>query len=182
MSERDALFRAEALEYRARGRDGPGGVLRIGRRWLRWSYWTLLALVVAGLLLATVVRTQESTTGPAVVDLRSRTFSAFVPLASAPELPQARAVRLDLPDGRLQVKVLQARPVNANTRTAGLPAPRQAALLLSGRVLSGGAAPRGDAMASRSDARLTIVLRSERVGAMMLRKFKGMLGDGGGGS
>jgi hypothetical protein len=180
MSERDALFRAEALEHRARARDAPGGVLRLGRRWLRWSYWLTLALVVAGIVLAAAIRTRESTTGPAVVDLRSGTFSALVPAAVAAELPRARTVRLELPRGAVAVKVARAKPVGAGTPVAGLPAPRQTAILLSGRLPTARSGTR--AGATRRRARMTIVLRSERVGAVVIRQFKGMLGEGGEGA
>jgi hypothetical protein len=180
MSERDALFRAEALEHRARAREAPGGVLRLGGRWLRWSYWLMLALVVAGIALAATIRTQESTTGPAVVDLRSGTFSALVPVAVAADLPRARTVRLELPRGVVAVKVARAKPVGARTPVAGLPAPRQAAILLSGRLPA--ARSGAGAGASRRRARMTIVLRSERVGAVVIRQLDGMLGEGGEGA
>jgi hypothetical protein len=180
MTERDALFRAEALEHRARGRDGSGGVLRLGARWLRWSYWLTLALVVAGVGLAASIRTRESTTGPAVVDLRSGMFSALVPAAVAAELPRARTVRLELARGAVAVKLVGAKPVAASTPVAGLPAPRQAAILLSGRLAT--ARPGTGAGATRRRARMTIVLRSERLGAVVIRQLNGMLGQGGEGA
>jgi hypothetical protein len=177
MSERDVLFRAEALEHRARGREGPGGVLRLGARWLRWAYWLTLALVVAGVVLAAAIRTRESTTGPAVVDLRSGMLSALVPAAVAAELPRARTVRLELPRGAVAVKLLRAKPVGARTPVTGLPAPRQAAILLSGRLATARSGTR--AGATRRRARMTIVLRSERIGAVVIRQLKDMLGKGG---
>jgi hypothetical protein len=182
MSETEALFRAEALEHRARGRDGPGGVLRLGGRWLRRSYWLTLALVVAGTALAATIRTSESTTGPAVVDLRTGRFSSLVPAAVAVEIPRARTARLELPGGAVAVKVLRAKPVGAGTRVAGLPASRQAAILLSGRLATAGSSTRAGAGVAHRRARMTIVLRSERVGAVLIRQFKGMLGDGGAGA
>jgi hypothetical protein len=180
MSERDGLFRPEALEYRARGRAAPGGVLRLGARWLRWSYWLLVALVVAAVVLAVALPTWESTTGPAVVDVRRGTFSALLPAVVAAELPKARSVRLDLPSGAVRVKVLRAKPVEARTRVDGLPAPEQPAILLSGRLMRTPAAAGADS--SRLETRMTVVLRSERVGAVVVRQVKDMIGNGGAGA
>ena len=179
MSGRDGLFRTEALEYRARGRDAPGGVVRLGARWLRWSYRLLLALVVAAVVLAGLLHTRESTTGPAAVDLRGRTFSALLPAAVAAELPTARAARLDLPGGAVPVEVLRAKPVEPNTRIRGLPGPEQPAVLLSGRLVRAPAATA--AAAPRLTTRMTVVLRSERVGAVVVRQLKGMISRGGAG-
>ena len=33
----DTIFRQEALEFRARGHDTHGGVVRLGSRWIRWG-------------------------------------------------------------------------------------------------------------------------------------------------
>jgi hypothetical protein len=179
LSERDELFRAGALEHRARGRNAPGGVVRLGTPWLRWSYRALLVLVIAGVLLANGLRTRETTTGPAIVDVRNGTFSALLPAAVAQELSKARAVRLELPRGAVDVEVLHAKPIEANTPTAGLPAPAQPALLLSGRVSRPPAGAGRTADGSRMAARMTVVLRSERVGGIIIRQIKSMLGRSG---
>jgi len=181
MTDPDPLFRREALEFRARGDEPRGGVVRLGARWLRWSYVFLLVLVVVGAILAAVVRTEESSTGPAVVDTERRTFSALLPAAGAPELSGARSVRLELSGGGrpLIVDVRRAAPATqAAIRRAALPQPEQPALLLSGSVRrdapSGGAAVQG----SRLRARMVVVLRSAPVGQVVIRQFERMLGSG----
>jgi hypothetical protein len=55
MSDSEPLFREEAVEYQARQR-GPGELVRLTSAWLDWSYWGLLALVVAGLVAGFLVR------------------------------------------------------------------------------------------------------------------------------
>ena len=55
MNDPEPLFREEALEYQARQR-GPGELLRLSAAWLDWSYWSLLALVAAGLVAGLLVR------------------------------------------------------------------------------------------------------------------------------
>lgn len=132
------LFRKEALEFRARGRDTPGGVIRLGGRRFRLLFRLLIVLVVTGLVLAAVLGTRESTTGPAVVSMAGRSFSALLPAAVAPELSSAHAVYLELPGGAARVRVLGAKLVEpGDAERAGLPAPKQAAILLSGSLTSG---------------------------------------------
>ena len=175
MTERDALFRREALEFRARGEEASGGVLRLGAPWLRWSYRFLLILVAAGTLAAWLVRTGESTSGPAVVDTSHRTFSALLPAASAPALSRAQVARLEI-DGRppVTVKVRHAAPAAAAAvRRAGLPQPQQPAILLSGNVEPLAA---GRASAGRLPARMVVVLSSTRIGDLALRQLKAMVG------
>jgi hypothetical protein len=180
MTEVDPLFRQEALEYRARGDESTRGALRLGAPWLRWSYGLLLVLVAIGAALAWLVRTDESTTGPAVVDLGRARFSALLPAAGAPELGGARSVRLELSDGGrpLAVRVRRARPAEERAiRRAGLPQPEQPALLLSGRLPAsapGGRAERG----SRLRGRMVVVVRSAPVGEVAIRQLRRMLGAG----
>src|SRR5207247_2366359 len=37
-ASREAIFRKEALEFRVRGRSAPGGIVRLGARWIHWTY------------------------------------------------------------------------------------------------------------------------------------------------
>ena len=67
----DAIFREEALEFRARGRDVPGGVVRLGSHWLTWAYRVTLALLAAAIASMWVIRTSESTSGPVALDGRT---------------------------------------------------------------------------------------------------------------
>jgi len=179
MSEPDSIFRPEALEFRARGRETPGGVLRLRPRWLRASYWLLLAFVLAGALLAAVVRAPASSTGPAVVDARDGTFSALVPAAAAPELPRARSAYVEVPGGRVAIEVRASQLVQADgVSRGGLPAATQPSILLSGRVVS---RPRdGLGRGSRIAGQITVVLAGRALGGMLVRQFDSMLGGAGG--
>jgi len=181
MSEPNSIFRTEALEFRARGRETPGGVLRLRPRWLRVFYWLLLALVLAGATLAVIVRAPASSSGPAVVDRRGGTFSALVPAAVAPELPGAGLAYVDLPGGRVRIKVLAARLVQSGISGGGLPAAAQPSILLSGRVTSRLAPRHGSGGAWRLAGQITVVLRGRALGGLLARQFDEMLGGGGGG-
>jgi hypothetical protein len=179
MTERDRLFRQEALEFRARGDETSGGVVRLGAPWLRWSYRILLLLAAGGAVLAWLLPTDESTTGPAVVDMRSGTFAALLPAASGPELSGARTVRLELPDGTrpVVVKVRHAAPARpAAIRRAGLPQQDQPAILLSGRLSRGAATGGWTGDGSPLHARIVVILRSASIGGVVIRQFKRMLG------
>jgi len=178
MSDRDSLFRREALEFRGQGQDAPGSVVRLGGPWLRWSYRLVLVLVVAGAVLASILRADARSTGPAVVDARDGTFAAMLPAVVGPELANARTVRVQLPHGGGDVaaKVLRAAPADERAvRRAGLPAPRAPAIVLWGR-LSSQPATRAVGGGRRVDARMTVTLRSERVGELLVRRFQAMLG------
>ena len=182
MTGPDSLFRQEALEFRARGDESSGGVLRLGAPWLRWSYRVLLILVAAAAVLAWLVRTDESTTGPAVVDMESGKFSALLPAAAGPELSSARSVRLELADGTRPklVNVRHAAPARqAAIRRAWLPQQEQPAILLSGRLRRGAATGGWPRDASRVHTRMVVVLRSAPVGEVVIRQLRRMLGAGG---
>ena len=177
MTDRRSIFRQEALDAWARGRDAPGGVLRVGSRWVRWSYWLLLALVVAGLSVAWTTRTDESVTGPALVKGRDGSFVALLPAAA--DLNGARTVRIEL-DGlpgrsRLPATVLGARPADERSLArVGLRPSGQPAILVTGLLV----APSGVASAPAAtglDARATVVVRRERVLTLFLRQLEGML-------
>ena len=75
----EAIFRLEALEFRTRGRDAPGGVVRLGGRWIRWTYRATLVLVLAAAASMWFIRTGETTAGPAVVDGPAGTVTALLP-------------------------------------------------------------------------------------------------------
>ena len=176
MSARGDLFRREALEFHTRGETSSGGVIRLGAQWLRWSLRLLLVLLAAGVAADVLVRTNESATGPAVVDGRDGRIAALLPVAVAPQLRSARVLRIDLPGAHgVRVAVTRAYPVAAGTEQAGLPTPSQPELLLRGRIAAG----RGVAR-RLVRARATLVLRSERLGEVVLRQFRSMLGRAGG--
>ena len=179
MTDRRSIFRQEALDAWARGRDAPGGVLRVGSRWVRWSYWLLLALVVAGLSVAWTTRTDQSVTGPALVKGRDGSFVALLPAVAGDDLDGTRTVRIELdglPDRpRLAAKLLGARPADEGSLArVGLRPSGQPAILVTGLLV----APSGVASAPAAtglDARATVVVRRERVLTLFLRQLEGML-------
>jgi len=179
MSEPGSIFRAEALEFRARGRETPGGVLRLRPRWLRLSFWLLLALLVAGVILAAVVHASTSSTGVAVVDARSATFSALVPAATP--IGSARSAYVDVPGGRVGIDVLAARLIQPDgISRGGLPPAAQASILLSGRVTSRAATRHRFRGASRVAGHITVVLQKRTVGGILVRQFEDLLQGFGG--
>ncbi len=177
MNAREDLFRKEALEFHTRGDASSGGVIRLGAPWLRWSFRLLVALVAAGVAIALFAHTDESSTGPAVINGRDGTFSALLPAAVAPQLSSARSFRIRVDGGReLRVDVTRARAIASRTTLDGLPTPTQPSLLLSGRIAQG----RADlARGQRVRARAVLVLRRERLGNVLVRQFRFMLGPGG---
>ena len=182
MIDRERLFREEALEFRARSRETPGTVVRLGAPWIRWSYRLSLALVAVGVVLAIVLHTTTTTTGAAVVNGRERTFSALLPAVVAPQLRTAERMELDLANGttpRLATRVTHAEAVAPNAAVRGLPRPQEPSILLRGRVTGSSAGLPDD---PRVAARATVVLRSERVGEVIWRQVKGMFGGSGAGT
>jgi hypothetical protein len=171
-----AIFRQEALEFRARGRDTPGGVVRLGARWLRWGYWTTLALVVAAVAGVFVVRTDESVSGPAVLDGRTRTVAALLPASVGPDLASSRGITVTLPGGRsVRVVDLHAQLAGDTAiRKAGLAPLAQPAILVTGRLDRGMSA----ASAARLRTQVSVVLRSESLADVLGRQFGAMLSNG----
>src|SRR5262249_39245924 len=55
----DTIFRQEALEFRARGHDTHGGVVRLGSRWIRWAYRATVAALALAIAGALVIHTDE---------------------------------------------------------------------------------------------------------------------------
>ena len=179
MSRRHDLFRQEALDFHTQGRQPDGDGLRLGAPWLRWSYRAMLGLLLVGLVAGWLVRADASTTGPAVVDARDGTFSGMIPAAVAQRLRDADAVRLDLGNdaGTVAVKVSRVEADDERAlRRSGLAPAKQPVIVLSGALPSGAAIGRSPTPRSRIDARITVVLRSERFGEVLVRRFKMMLG------
>lgn len=181
-----AIFRDEALEFRARGRDLPGGVVRLGSRWLTWAYRVTLVLLAAAIASMWVIRTSESTSGQVAVDGRTGMVAALLPAAAGADLTGSSGFTLVLPGGReLRVTGLHAvLAADAAIRNAGFQPLKQPAILVTGQ-LDPGAAPTGDAAPAGLAARwaplrteATVVLRSETVADVLARQFGTMLGQG----
>jgi hypothetical protein len=181
MTERPSLFRQEALEFRTAG-PRQGSVLRIEPQWTRWLYWVVLALVVAGVVVAATARTSETTSGPALINVQQRTFVALVPDAAAPDLRRGQLVRLqvDGPEGRpLAARVLRAEIADqASVRRAGFASSSQPAMLVTG-ILAPPADVASLPWSPRHEGRAVVVLRSQRILDLFLRQLRGILGGGG---
>jgi hypothetical protein len=180
MTERPPLFRQEALEFQAG--QPRGGVLRIDPPWTRWSYWIVLAFVVAGVVAAATARTSETTSGPALIDAQERTFVALVPDAASPDLQPGQLVRLqvDGAEGRpLAARTLKAEVADqAGVRRAGFAPPSQPAMLVTG-VLAPDAEVASLRSSPRRAGRAVVVLRSQSIFDLFLRQLRGTLGRGG---
>jgi hypothetical protein len=180
MTERPSLFRREALEFQAS--QPQGGALRIDPWWTRWTYWLVLALLMAGVIVTVTAHTSETTSGPALIDVQERTFVALVPGAASPDLQPGQTVHLDvqgLAGPPLAARALRAEVADqAAIRRAGFPSSSQPAVLVTG-VLG----PHADAgtlpSSPRHEGRAVVVLRSQRILDLFLRQLQGTLGKGG---
>jgi hypothetical protein len=173
----EAIFRPEALEFRARGRDAQGGVVRLGARWIHWAYRMTIILVAAGVAAMWVIRTDEGTSGPAVIDGRTGTVAALLPAVTGPELARSRGLTVTLPSGKsVRVTGLHAQLASASSiRRAGLVPPAQPAILVTGQLAPGAAS---DGQGAHLRAQASVVLRSEPLADVLARQFGAMLGNG----
>jgi hypothetical protein len=175
------LFRQEALEFHT-GQQRPDGVLRVEAPWTRWTYWLVLALLVAAGILTATASTSETTSGPALIDVHERTFVALVPGAASVDLRPGQIVRLDaqsLAGPPLTARVREAEVADqSDIRKAGLPASGQPAVLVTG-VLAAHADVRALPSSPRQEARAVVVLRTEKVLDLFLRQLHGTLGKEG---
>ena len=178
------IFRQEALEFRARGRETPGGVVRLGARWIHWTYWATLVLLAAAVTSIFLIRTDESASGPAVVDGRTGAVTAILPAAAGPDLPNAQGFTVTLPSGRSAlITGLRARLADvASIRRAGLVPPAQPAILLTGRLVGrlgpGASAAAAAAGGEPIHTQVSVVLRTESLADVLARQFGAMLGNG----
>ena len=177
----DTIFRQEALEFRVRGHDTHGGVVRLGSRRIRWGYRITVAALAASMAGTLVIHTSERASGPAVVDGRTGTVAALLPAAAGPDLARSRGITVTLPGGRaVQLSSPHAELADgATVRRAGLVPPAQPAILVTGRLspgASGASGPTAQTAQLRTEA--TVVLRSESLASVLTRQFKSMLGQG----
>jgi hypothetical protein len=174
----DTIFRHEALEFRARGHDTHGGVVRLGSQWIRWGYRITVAALAASIAGTLVIHTTESASGPAVVDGRTGTVAALLPAAAAPDLAHSRGITVTLPGGRaVQLSSPHAELADgATVRRAGLVPPVQPAVLVTGRLSSRASGPAAKTAQLRTEA--SVVLRSESLASVLTRQLKSMLGQG----
>jgi hypothetical protein len=176
---RDEIFRQEALEFRARGRDTPGGVVRLGSRRIRWAYRMTMVLVTATVASLWLIRTGESSSGPAVIDGRTGTVAALLPAAIGPDLSSSPDLTITLPGGRsVRVSVQHAQLAgDAAIRRAGLAPTAQPAILVTGRLHPGTLAGPA-ARDAHLPAQASVALGSESLADVLARQFHTMLSQG----
>ena len=173
----EAIFRREALEFRVRGRDTPGSVVRLGARWIHWAYRIMLILVAVAVAGLWVIRTGESTSGAAVIAGRTGTVAVLLPAAAGPDLASSRGLTVTLPGGRsVRVSGLRAQLTDATAvRKAGLAPLAQPAILVTGQLDPGAAA--SVAQDAHLQTQASVVLRSEPLAQVLARQFRAMLGN-----
>ena len=178
-ASREAIFRREALEFRVRGRDAPSGVVRLGARWIHWTYRLALVLVVAAIASLWVVHTDESVSGPAMVDGRTGRVTLLLPAAVTSDLAGARALTVVLSGGRsLRISGLRARLADDSiVASAGFAPLTQPAVLLTGQ-LDPGAAAASVAPDASLRTQASVAIRSESLAGLLSRQFHAMLGHG----
>ena len=180
MTERPSLFRREALDFQA-AQPQHGGVLRIDPPWSRWLYWMVLALVAAGVVVTATVRTSETTSGPALINVQERTFVALVPAASQ-DLRRGRLVRLHVDGARrpLAARLLRAEVADqAGVRRAGFASASQPSVLVTG-LFERHADVASSPSSPRPEGRAVVVLRSQRILGLFLRQLRGIRRTAGG--
>jgi hypothetical protein len=173
-SDVDTIFRQEALEFRARGTETPGGVVRLGAGWIRWAYQVTLIILVVAVIGTFVIRTDESATGPAVVDGRTGAVAVLLPIVIGQDLASSTVITVTLPGGRSgRITGLRARVASETSVTkAGLAPPSQPAILVTGRLDPGTPASRTASLRTQASVRL----RSESLAYVFARQFGAMLG------
>jgi hypothetical protein len=180
MTDQEGIFRREAVELHARGKDDTNGVVRIGRPWLARLYVVTVLLFVTGLVALWVVPIQETASGPAVIDAGTGSVVALVPAGTAPDLDRAQELRVEVPgrDDAVTVEVSRAAPADdAAIRRAGMEPPAQGGgILLSGR-LSDASALRPATEGGIFRVRATLLLRSEPLAGLLGRQVRTMFGD-----
>jgi hypothetical protein len=183
MTER-RVFRPEAVDAHARGRESRVADVPLARPWLRWSYWAMIAALVIGGIAGLLVRTDETAAGPAVVQAHGRTFSALVPAGVSTDLATARSFVVELPGSRasqVTVTSLRLRPATpAAVKAAGLEPPMAPSVLLVG-TMAGDDAARLGARSATVRGRLVVVLRRESLGQLLARQVRLMVDGSSGG-
>jgi hypothetical protein len=174
----EAIFRREALEFRVRGRHAPAGVVRLGARWIHWFYRMLCVLVLAAVAAVCVIHTDESASGPAVIDGRAGTVAFLLPAAVGPELANSQKFTVALPGAApVGISGLHAQLADdAAIRKAGLVPLTQPAILVTGK-LDPGAGAASVVRDTRLQAQASVVLRSESLADLLGRQFQAMLSN-----
>jgi hypothetical protein len=178
-ASREAIFRKEALEFRVRGRNTPGGIVRLGARWIHWTYRILAVLVLVAVAAMWIIRTDESASGPAIVDGRTGTVAFLLPAVVGPDLASSRKFTVTLPGGgSVGISGLRAQLADdAAIRKARLVPLNQPAILVTARLNPG----TGAALVHRDEhvrTRASVMLRSESLADLLGRQFRAMFSNG----
>jgi hypothetical protein len=180
MTPPSGLFRREAVEFHT-GQQLPDGVLRVEAAWTRWAYWLVLVMLVAAAFVTATAHTSETTSGPALIDLRERTFVALVPGAASSDVHAGQTVHLDIQGSAVPTLTAQVRTAEvadeAAIRGAGFPPSTQPAVLLTGVLSPGGDVVSPPSTGLRGQA--VVVLRTEKLLDLVLRQLNGTLGQEG---
>lgn len=176
---REAIFRREALEFRVRGRDTPSGVVRLGARWIHWTYRMALVLVVVAIAGLWIIHTDETTSGPAIIDARTGTVMLLLPAVAGPDLMNSHELTVALPGGRsVRISGLHAQLANDTAiRKAGLAPLTQPAILVTGQLNPGSVAA-SITQGAQLRTRAFLVLRSESLAGLLARQFHAMFSNG----
>jgi hypothetical protein len=178
-ASREAIFRKEALEFRVRGRNTPGGIVRLGARWIHWTYRILAVLVLVAVAAMWIIRTDESASGPAIVDGRTGTVAFLLPAVVGPDLARSQKFTVTLPGGgSVGISGLRAQLADdAAIRKARLVPLDQPAILVTARLNPG----TGAASVLRDEhvrTQASVMLRSESLADLLGRQFRAMFSNG----
>jgi hypothetical protein len=178
-ASREAIFRKEALEFRVRGRNTPGGIVRLGARWIHWTYRMLAVLVLVAVAAMWIIRTDESASGPAIVDGRTGAVAFLLPAVVGPDLASSQKFTVALPGGgSVGISGLRARLADdAAIRKARLVPLNQPAILVTAQLNPGA----GAASVRRDEhvrTQASVMLRSESLADLLGRQFRAMFSNG----
>lgn len=178
-ASREAIFRKEALEFRVRGRNTPGGIVRLGARWIHWTYRILAVLVLVAVAAVWIIRTDESASGPAIVDGRTGTVAFLLPAVVGPDLASSQKFTVTLPGGgSVGISGLRAQLADdAAIRKARLVPLNQPAILVTARLNPGS----GAASVLRDEhvrTQASVMLRSESLADLLGRQFRALFSSG----
>jgi hypothetical protein len=178
-ASREAIFRKEALEFRVRGRNTPGGIVRLGARWIHWTYRILAVLVLVAVAAMWIIRTDESASGPAIVDGRTGTVAFLLPAVVGPDLASSQKFTVTLPGGgSVGISGLRAQLADdAAIRKARLVPLNQPAILVTARLnpATGAASVLRD---EHVRTQASVMLRSESLADLLGRQFRAMFSNG----
>ena len=135
--------------------------------------------MAVGTALALTATTAQESRGAAVVTGPGGEFAALLPVAVVHDVEQARGLTVMLPGtGSRPLRVMATRVRLATpgpVLQAGLREPAEPSMLLTGRLAPSAVLPTAGS-GERLVTPMTLVLRSEPVGAIVIREFEVMIG------